>query len=180
MFKEFNRTEDEETELRQQFSSAFALETIIGQYTFGTPEGSVGPDGYSLDYYYVNLPGRAEMQNDLILDYRSNVALYPEFQKYLRDNQPPLLAVWGENDPSFIPAGANAFKRDVPNADIHFVPSGHFALESHHTEIARLMKGFLKRVLYFPSLYSSGVMAVRRLKYLEKKAGLGKLRSSEI
>ena len=66
LFKEFNRTEDEETELRQQFSSAFALETIIGQYTFGTPEGSVGPDGYSLDYYYVNLPGRAEMQNDLI------------------------------------------------------------------------------------------------------------------
>ena len=180
MFKEFIRTEDEETELRQQFSSAFALETIIGQYTFGTPEGSVGPDDYSLDYYYVNLPGRAEMQNDLILDYCSNVALYPEFQKYLRDNQPPLLAVWGENDPSFIPAGANAFKRDVPNADIHFVPSGHFALESHHTEIARLMKGFLKRVLYFPSLYSSGVMAVRRLKYLEKKAGLGKLRSSEI
>ena len=134
-------------ELRKQFSSAFTLETIIGQYTFGTPEGSVGPDGYSLDYYYVNLPGRAEMQNDLILDYRSNVALYPEFQKYLRDNQPPLLAVWGENDPSFIPAGANAFKRDVPNAEIHFVPSGHFALESHHTEIARLMKGFLKRVL---------------------------------
>ena len=147
LFKEFNRTEDEETELRQQFSSAFALETIIGQYTFGTPEGSVGPDGYSLDYYYVNLPGRAEMQNDLILDYRSNVALYPEFQKYLRDNQPPLLAVWGENDPSFIPAGANAFKRDLSNAEIHFVPSGHFALESHHTEIARLMKEFLKRVL---------------------------------
>jgi hypothetical protein len=69
-------------ELRQQFASAYALETIIGQYTFGTPEGSVGPDGYSLDYYYVCQPGRAEMQNDLILDYRSNVALYPEFQKY--------------------------------------------------------------------------------------------------
>ena len=130
-------------ELRQQFSSAFALETIIDQYTFGTPEGSVGPDGYSLDYYYVNLPGRAEMQNDLILDYRSNVALYPEFQKYLRDNQPPLLAVWGENDPSFIPTGAKAFKRDLPNAEIHFVPSGHFALESHHTEIAALMREFL-------------------------------------
>ena len=134
-------------ELHQQFSSAFALETIIGQYTFGTPEGSVGPDGYSLDFYYVNLPGRAEMQNDLILDYRSNVALYPEFQKYLRDNHPPLLAVWGENDPSFIPAGANAFKRDLPNAEIHFVPSGHFALESHHTEIATLMREFLKRVI---------------------------------
>ena len=134
-------------ELRQQFASAYALETIIGQYTFGTPEGSVGPDGYSLDYYYVCQPGRAEMQNDLILDYRSNVALYPEFQKYLRTYQPPLLAVWGENDPSFIPAGANAFRRDLPNAEIHFVPSGHFALESHHTEIAKLMHNFLARTI---------------------------------
>ncbi len=134
-------------ELRQQFATAYALETIIGQYTFGTPEGSVGPDGYSLDYYYVCQPGRAEMQNDLILDYRSNVALYPEFQQYLRTYQPPLLAVWGENDPSFIPAGAKAFKRDVPNAEIHFVPNGHFALESHHTEIAKLIIDFLHRVL---------------------------------
>ena len=134
-------------ELRQQFASAYALETIIGQYTFGTPEGSVGPDGYSLDYYYVCQPGRAEMQNDLILDYRSNVALYPEFQKYLRTYHPPLLAVWGENDPSFIPEGAKAFKRDLPNAEIHFAPSGHFALESHHTEIAKLMIDFLHQVL---------------------------------
>ncbi|MBR1849751.1 MAG: alpha/beta hydrolase [Bacteroidales bacterium] len=134
-------------ELRQQFASAYALETIIGQYTYGTPEGTVGPDGYLLDYYYVCLPGRAEVQNDLILDYRTNVALYPEFQRYLHDHQPPLLAVWGENDPSFIPAGAEAFRRDVPNAEIHFVPSGHFALESHHTEIAALMRDFLSRVL---------------------------------
>ena len=134
-------------ELRQQFSSAFALETIIGQYTFGTPENSVGPDGYSLDFYYVNLPGRAEMQNDLILDYRTNVALYPEFQQYLRTYQPPLLAVWGKNDPSFIPEGAKAFKRDVPNAEIHFVPSGHFALESHHIEISSLIRKFLKQVI---------------------------------
>ena len=133
--------------LRRQFASAYALETIIGQYTFGTPEGSVGPDGYTLDYHYVCLPGRDEIQNDLILDYRSNVVLYPEFQQYLRDNQPPLLAVWGENDPSFIPAGAEAFKRDVPAAEVHFVSSGHFALESHHTEIAALMREFLGRVL---------------------------------
>ena len=134
-------------ELRQQFTSAYALDTIIGQYTYGTPEGSVGPDGYSLDYYYVNLPGRAEMQNDLILDYRSNVALYAEFQKYLRDYQPPLMAVWGEYDPSFIPAGARVFKRDQPNAEIRFVASGHFALESHHTENAMMMKDFLNRAL---------------------------------
>lgn len=134
-------------ELRQQFASAYALETIIGQYTYGTPEGTVGPDGYLLDYCYVCLPGRSEIQNDLILDYRTNVALYPQFQQYLRDHQPPLLAVWGENDPSFIPAGAEAFLRDQPEAEVHFVPSGHFALESHHAEIAAIMRDFLGRVL---------------------------------
>jgi len=134
-------------ELRAQYASAYALQTIMGQYTFGTPQGSVGPDGYSLDYYYVNRPGRAEMQNDLILDYRSNVALYPAFQHYLRTHRPPLLAVWGENDPSFVPAGAEAFRRDVPDAEVHFVPSGHFALESHHAQIATLMRRFLGRVL---------------------------------
>lgn len=132
-------------ELRRQFAAAYAPQTIIGQYTFGTPEGSVGPDGYLLDSYYVSLPGRAEMQDDLILDYRSNVALYPAFQQYLRERRPRLLAVWGENDPSFIPAGALAFKKDQPEAEVHFVPSGHFALESHHQEIARLMREFLLR-----------------------------------
>lgn len=130
---------------REKFSVAYAPETIVGQYTFGTPEGSVGPDGYTLDINYVNLPGRKEIQNDLILDYRTNVALYPEFQKYLRENQPPLLAVWGKNDPSFIPAGAEAFKKDLPNAEIYFVDSGHFALESHVNEIAELMIPFLKK-----------------------------------
>ena len=132
-------------ELRAQFASAYALETIKGQYTFGTPEGSVAPDGYMLDYSYVQQPERAEMQNDLILDYRSNVALYPQFQGYLRTYQPRLLAVWGNNDPSFIPAGAEAFKRDLPDADIRFVDSGHFAIESHATEIAKYIKEFLKK-----------------------------------
>ena len=131
-------------ELRVQFASAYALETIRGQYTCGTPEGSVAPDGYLLDYYYVNLPERADMQNDLIFDYQSNVAFYPQFQAYLREYQPRLLAVWGKNDPSFIPAGAEAFKRDLPNADIRFVDSGHFALESHAAEIAKCIKEFLK------------------------------------
>ena len=131
-------------ELRAQFSSAYALETIKGQYTFGTPEGSVGPDGYSLDFYYVNLPERAEIQNDLIFDYQSNVRLYPEFQQYFREHRPRLLAVWGKNDPSFIPAGAEAFKRDLPNAIVKYVDSGHFALESHHSEIVRYIKDFLK------------------------------------
>jgi len=131
--------------LRAQFASAYALETIKGQYTFGTPDGSVGPDGYTLDYAYVQLPGRAEIQNDLIFDYQSNVRLYPEFQAYFRKHQPQLLAVWGKNDPSFIPAGAEAFKRDLPNAIVKFVDSGHFALESHHAEIAGYIREFLCR-----------------------------------
>lgn len=132
-------------ELRKQYSIAYALETIKGQYVVGTPEGSVAPDGYTLDFAYVNLPGRTEIQNDLIFDYQTNVALYPEFQKYLRTHQPPLLAVWGKNDPSFIPPGAEAFKRDLPKAEVHFVESGHFALESHAREIAALMRQFLNK-----------------------------------
>ena len=133
------------SEGRLKFSNAYAPDTIIGQYTFGTPQGSVAPDGYMLDIAYVSQPGRKEIQDDLILDYRTNVALYPEFQSYLRQHQPPLLAVWGKNDPSFIPAGAEAFKKDLPDAEIHFVDSGHFALESHLEEIASLMIEFLKR-----------------------------------
>ena len=85
------------------------------------------------------------MQSDLILDYRSNVRLYPAFQEYLRRHQPPLLAVWGRNDPSFIPAGAEAFRRDVPRAVIHFVDSGHFALESHCAEIAKRILDFVDK-----------------------------------
>ena len=123
-------------ELREQYKAAFAAETIIGQYTFGTPENSVAPDGYSLDIFYTHRPGYDEIQSDLIFDYQSNVALYPTFQKYLREHQPKLLAVWGKNDPSFIWQGAQAFKKDLPSAQIEFVAGGHFALESHCSEIA--------------------------------------------
>lgn len=130
-------------ELRQEYRSAFAPDTIMGQYLGGTEPGHVSPDGYTLDIAYVSLPGRDEIQSDLILDYRTNVALYPKFQKYLREYQPPLLAVWGKNDPSFIPAGAEAFRKDLPDAEIRFVNSGHFALETHAKEIGRVMKVFL-------------------------------------
>jgi len=115
----------------------------VGQYTFGTEPGSISPDGYSLDLFYAQRPGYAEAQSDLIFDYQNNVKLYPAFQKYLREYRPPLLAVWGKNDPSFIPAGAEAFRRDVPDAEIHLVNSGHFALESRCGEIAEYMKRFL-------------------------------------
>lgn len=130
-------------ELRESYKSAFAPETIIGQYTFGTEEGSVSPDGYTLDIHYSNRPEYDEIQSDLIFDYQNNVKLYPEFQKYLREHQPKLLAVWGKNDPSFIPAGAEAFRRDVKDAKIHLVNSGHFALESCCEEIALMIHKFL-------------------------------------
>jgi pimeloyl-ACP methyl ester carboxylesterase len=132
-------------ELRKQYSVAYTLETIKGQYVNGAPEGSVSPDGYTLDYAYVQLLNRKDQQDDLIYDYQNNVKLYPAMQEYFRKHQPKLLAVWGKNDPSFIPAGAEAFKRDLPNAIVKFVDSGHFALESHHTEIAKMIKDFLKK-----------------------------------
>lgn len=129
-------------ELRTRYQSAFAPETIIGQYTFGTEEGAVSPDGYSLDIFYTQREGYAEVQSDLIFDYQTNVRLYPRFQDYLRTYQPPLLAVWGKNDPSFIPAGAYAFQRDAPSAQVHLVDSGHFALESRCGEIAQAIRDF--------------------------------------
>lgn len=127
-------------EFREQYKSAFAPETIIGQYTFGTEEGSVSPDGYSLDIFYTQMPDYAEIQSDLIFDCQKNVKMYPKFQEYLRQHHPKLLAVWGKNDPSFIPAGAEAFKKDLPDAEIHLVNSGHFALESCCGEIAELIR----------------------------------------
>lgn len=129
-------------ELRENYKSAFSPETIMGQYTFGTLPGSVSPDGYTLDIHYTLRPGYDEIQSDLIYDYQNNVKLYPKFQEYLREHQPKLLAVWGKNDPSFIPAGAEAFRRDVPSAEVHLVDSGHFALESCCEEIAGLILEF--------------------------------------
>lgn len=130
-------------ELREQYKSAFTKETVIGQYTFGTKEGSVAPDGYSLDLYYAaTIPDYAEKQSDLIFDYQNNVKLYPAFQEYLRNYQPKLLAIWGKDDPSFIWAGAEAFSKDLPNARIVPVSSGHFALENCCTEIAQNIKEF--------------------------------------
>lgn len=126
-------------ELRHEYESAFAPATIRGQYLTGTKPGTVSPDGYTLDIAYTNTPGYAKRQSDLIYDYRTNVDLYPKFQEYLRRYQPKLLAVWGKNDASFIPAGARAFKDDLPNARVELLDTGHFALETHASEIASLI-----------------------------------------
>ncbi len=120
--------------------------TTIWQYTHGVPDQTrVSPDGYGLDNYYLARSGTDEIQLDLFLDYASNVALYPAFQEYFRSSRPPLLAVWGRNDPFFLPAGAEAFKRDIPDAYVRFVDTGHFALETHVEEIAAAIGEFLTR-----------------------------------
>jgi pimeloyl-ACP methyl ester carboxylesterase len=119
-------------------------ETTLFQYTHGVSDPSlVSPDGRSLDDHYLARPGAHEAQLDLLLDYASNVVLYFDFHTYFRNHQPPFLAVWGKNDPFFLPAGAEAFKRDIQRAQIHFFDTGHFALETHCREIAAAIRDFL-------------------------------------
>lgn len=126
-------------ELRKSYQSAFKPETIIGQYTNGEKPGSISPDGYTLDIHYTETPDYAERQSDLIFDYQNNVRNYPRFQKYVRDYQPELIAAWGKNDPSFIYQGAEAFKKDDQNAEVHLLDGGHFVLESQWQEIGRMI-----------------------------------------
>ena len=129
---------------RDALRTFLAPETTRWQYTHGVAdETTVAPDGLSLDNFYLARPGANEVQLDLFGDYKSNVALYPTFQKYFRTHKPPLLAVWGKNDPFFLPSGAEAFKRDIPGAVVRFFDTGHFALETHASEIAAAIRGFL-------------------------------------
>lgn len=120
------------------------LEGTRWQYTHGVsdPE-SVPPELYTLDAALLERPGNKEIQLDLFLDYASNVALYAKFQEYFRKSKPPLLAIWGKNDPFFIPAGAEAFRKDLPNAKVQLLDTGHFAIETHVVEIAAAIKDFL-------------------------------------
>ena len=131
---------------RDACRASLTPETIrTWQYFNGADSERVGPDGYTLDIAYMARPGADEIQLDLILDYRSNVALYPDFQAYFRAHRPPLLAAWGRHDAHFLPAGAEAYRRDLPEAEIHLLEAGHFALETHADEIAALMGEFLAR-----------------------------------
>ena len=122
------------------------LEGTRWQYTHGTknPEG-IAPESYTLDWALLERPGNKEIQLDLFLDYASNVKLYPKFQEYFRQSKPPFLAIWGKNDPFFIPAGAEAFRKDLPDAKVQFLDTGHFALETHVEEIALAMRDFLEQ-----------------------------------
>jgi pimeloyl-ACP methyl ester carboxylesterase len=118
-------------------------ELVIWQYTHGVPDpASISPDGYSLDNFYLLRTGADDIQLDLFGDYKTNVALYPAFQRYFRTHEPPFLAIWGQNDPFFLPPGAEAFKRDMPGAIVRFLDTGHFALETHAGDIAAAIRDF--------------------------------------
>jgi pimeloyl-ACP methyl ester carboxylesterase len=130
---------------RKALRAFLAPETTRRQYTHGVPDPTmVSPDGQNLDNFYLARPGADEAQLDLFGDYKSNVALYPSFQQYFRTHNPPLLVAWGKNDPFFVPAGAEAFKRDNPRAIVRLFDTGHFALETHAREIAESIRDFLK------------------------------------
>jgi len=129
---------------RDALRTFLAPETTVWQYTHGvTDPTAVSPDGYSLDNFYLARPVADEVQLDLFGDYKSNVALYPAFQAYFREHKPRFLAAWGRNDPFFLPAGAEGFKRDMPDAVVRFFDTGHFALETHAGKIAAAIRDFL-------------------------------------
>lgn len=131
---------------RQALRAFLTPDAIRWQYEHGAPDPAmVPPDGSALDAWYMLRPQAEEIQLDLFLDYASNIALYPAFQAYFRDHRPRLLAIWGRNDPFFLPPGAEAYRRDLPDAEIRFLDTGHFALETHAAEIAQAVAGFLKR-----------------------------------
>ncbi len=131
---------------REAMRGMFTLEAVRWQYVQGTPdERLVAPETYWLDHALLSRPGNHDIQLDLIADYAANVALYPSFHAYFRDHRPPLLAVWGARDPFFLPAGAEAFRRDLPDAEVHFLDTGHFALETHLDEIVERIGVFLER-----------------------------------
>jgi pimeloyl-ACP methyl ester carboxylesterase len=136
--------EDPSQTNRDALRAFLAPETTVWQYTHGVADPTaVSPDGYSLDNFYLTRLSVDEVQLDLFGDYKSNIALYPAFQAYFRTHKPPFLAVWGRNDPFFLPAGAEAFTRDIPDAVVRFFDTGHFALETHASEIAAVIRDFL-------------------------------------
>lgn len=143
------RASRQPTELaRTAWRAALTPEAGQRRYLTGVSEAHrvlVAPEAFALDSALLSRPGNDEIQLDLLMDYGSNVALYPEVQEYLRRTHPPVLLVWGKNDQTFVPAGAEAFKRDVPGAEVHLYDTGHFALETHLHEIAGTIRDFLRR-----------------------------------
>lgn len=141
---------DPSPENRTALKAFLAPESTKWQYTHGADESRVAPESYALDSALLGRPGNEDVQLDLFLDYASNVKLYPQFQKYFRIHRPSTLAVWGKTDPFFLPAGAEAFKRDNPRAQVEFLDTGHFALETHSAEIGAKIVEFLTSIQLSP------------------------------
>jgi pimeloyl-ACP methyl ester carboxylesterase len=134
------------SENREAIRKGLNLEGMRREYSTGIPNPDlIAPEGYTLDAALMARPGNTDIQLDLFLDYANNVKLYPAFQEYFRKSKPPLLAIWGKRDPYFIPPGAEAFRRDIPNATVQFLDTGHFALETHLEEITVAMGEFLAK-----------------------------------
>jgi pimeloyl-ACP methyl ester carboxylesterase len=137
--------EDASEQNRKALRAFLTPETTHWQYTHGVSDKAiVSPDGQNLDNFFLTRTGADEVQLDLFGDYKSNVALYPHIQQYFRTRKPPLLAMWGKNDPFFLPTGAEAFHRDIPDAVVRLLDTGHFALETHVQEIADEIRQFLR------------------------------------
>lgn len=138
---------DDSAENREHIrQAALTPEGTRWQYLHGVPDPTlVSPDAYMLDQAYLDRPGNHDIQLTLIHDYRSNLPLYPEWQAYLREHRPPTLVVWGRNDQIFLAAGAMPYQRDNPDAEVHLLDTGHFALETHGAQIATLIRDFLAR-----------------------------------
>jgi pimeloyl-ACP methyl ester carboxylesterase len=136
--------QDPSTANREMLRHVLNLAGLKNEYTHGVPHPeTIAPEGYTLDAALMARPGNVDIQLDLFLDYANNVKLYPAFQQYFRTAQPPLMAIWGRFDPYFIPPGAEAFRRDIPKAEVKFLDAGHFALETHVEEVAEEMRRFL-------------------------------------
>lgn len=137
---------DPSPENRAKVAELLSFDATKWQYVEGVADPlQVAPESYVLDHALLQRPGNSDIQLDLFLDYASNVALYPAFHAYFAKHQPPLLAVWGDKDPFFLPPGAKAYQRDLPEAEVHLLDTGHFALETHADEIAAKMRDFLGR-----------------------------------
>jgi pimeloyl-ACP methyl ester carboxylesterase len=144
-------TSNNTVEDREKLGAAMlSFEATKWQYENGTRDlNSIAPESYHLDYTLLQRPGNSDIQIDLFRDYENNVKLYPEFHEYFRKSQVPVLAIWGKNDPIFIPPGAEAYKKDVPKAEIQLIDAGHFAVESDTELIAKSILGFLQRNKFY-------------------------------
>jgi pimeloyl-ACP methyl ester carboxylesterase len=136
-----------DNEVREKIrTAALNFETTKWQYTFGSPHpDSVPPETYHLDTALMLQPGNQDIQLDILYDYRTNVTLYPKFHEWLRSSGVPVLAVWGKNDPIFVPAGAEGYKKDVKDLDIHYLDAPHFALETNEVTMSQLMVAFFEK-----------------------------------